>query len=260
MSNLREPRGLLPLDDDRWSALTHAYGPASDVPDTLRAIEANVSPTYSPSLAEMRRNPTPWERIYPLVHQRTVYSAAYAAVPHLVRIGGALPELREQVFTVLGDCFAPDTGVPCPADLQVGWEWAREEARRWLPPSGLTGYPMSFALRGFLALRHATGVVYRIDQIGSGEVEGLCPHCGEYALFELEAVACPPVCYGTPPLDWPIEETTTVARDIAAWAGDTYLTECIAALSAPRACAACGQSFTPEEAAEAEARTRAPLP
>ncbi|MEV4709105.1 hypothetical protein [Actinoplanes sp. NPDC049316] len=55
------------LDEVDWAALTHAYGPAHDVPELLR--EAALSDLYG--------------RIF---HQGTVYTATAAAVPFLVEL------------------------------------------------------------------------------------------------------------------------------------------------------------------------------
>lgn len=70
---------MLPLDDARWSALSDAYGASSGIPILLAQAEklpegtgGNVEPYFSL-----------WSA---LCHQGDVYSASYAAFPHLVRI------------------------------------------------------------------------------------------------------------------------------------------------------------------------------
>jgi hypothetical protein len=71
---------MLPLDDPRWADLTHAYGPASDIPDLLRRLEATPG-----QKADYRDEPwfTMWSS---LCHQGDVYTASYAALLHVVRI------------------------------------------------------------------------------------------------------------------------------------------------------------------------------
>ena len=70
---------MLPLDSPTWRQLRHAYGPASDVPDMLR--EAAADPRQREDRAE------PWHSLWSaLCHQGDVYSASYAAVPHIVQI------------------------------------------------------------------------------------------------------------------------------------------------------------------------------
>lgn len=66
-------------DEARWAELSHAYGPAGDIPALLRALESDPS----------QRAPAqePWVTLWSsLCHQGDVYDASYAAVPHIVRI------------------------------------------------------------------------------------------------------------------------------------------------------------------------------
>ena len=71
---------MLSLDSDRWNTLTHAYGTAADIPRLLRSAAADPSPTSS-------YKSEPWFSLWSaLLHQGSVADAAYAAVPHLLRI------------------------------------------------------------------------------------------------------------------------------------------------------------------------------
>jgi hypothetical protein len=76
----------LSLDDTlRWSNLQHAYGSASDVPGLLRRLE--VLPASSGT-------DEPWFSLWSsLAHQGDVYSASFAAVPHVVRALSTAPVL-----------------------------------------------------------------------------------------------------------------------------------------------------------------------
>lgn len=70
---------MLPLDDPRWSTLKNAYGESSGIPKLIR--DAEKLPEDSGSDAE------PYYSLWSaLCHQGSVYSAPYAALPHLVRI------------------------------------------------------------------------------------------------------------------------------------------------------------------------------
>lgn len=71
---------MLPLDASEWSELRHAYGPAADIPALLEQLAANPRPK-----SDYRDEPwfTLWSS---LCHQGDVYTASYAAVPHLVQI------------------------------------------------------------------------------------------------------------------------------------------------------------------------------
>jgi hypothetical protein len=67
---------MLSLDSPRWSTLQHAYGDASDIPELLRQL-----PDFPPS----QGNEEPWFTLWSsLAHQGDVYSASFAAVPHVV--------------------------------------------------------------------------------------------------------------------------------------------------------------------------------
>src|SRR5687767_5858299 len=69
---------MLALDDPRWSELGHAYGDASDIPELLRQLES------VPDSNDMNE---PWFSLWSaLAHQGDVYSASFAAVPHVVRV------------------------------------------------------------------------------------------------------------------------------------------------------------------------------
>ena len=71
---------MLALGDPFWSQLNHAYGPASDIPNLLRNL----------ALFPLQRSygqAEPWHSLgSSLCHQGNVYTASYAAVPHLLQI------------------------------------------------------------------------------------------------------------------------------------------------------------------------------
>jgi hypothetical protein len=71
---------MLSLDDPSWKELQHAYGDAVDVPDLLRALASATAPKTD-------YKDEPWFTLWSsLCHQDDVYSASYAAVPHIVHI------------------------------------------------------------------------------------------------------------------------------------------------------------------------------
>jgi hypothetical protein len=68
------------LESTDWSTLKHAYGPAEDIPPLLHRLSLDPTPKNS--------NDEPWFTLWSaLCHQGDVYSASYAAVPQIVRIG-----------------------------------------------------------------------------------------------------------------------------------------------------------------------------
>ncbi len=71
---------MLSLDDSRWRELAHAYGVARDTPALLTALASSTRP-----VAES--DGEPWFSLWSsLCHQGDVYTASYAALPHIVDI------------------------------------------------------------------------------------------------------------------------------------------------------------------------------
>ena len=67
---------MLDLDSPRWSDLSHAYGSATNTPELLKQLE---------TLPTSDGQSEPWFSIWSsLAHQGDVYSASFAAVPHVV--------------------------------------------------------------------------------------------------------------------------------------------------------------------------------
>jgi hypothetical protein len=74
---------MLSLDSPKWSELVHAYGMASNIPHLLRQLE---------TMPPFNGKEEPWSSIWSsLAHQGDVYSASFAAVPHVVRILALAP-------------------------------------------------------------------------------------------------------------------------------------------------------------------------
>ncbi len=70
---------MLPLDSAQWSQFNHAYGAARNIPGLILQLE--VRPPGDDPKAE------PYFSLWSaLCHQGDIYSASYAAVPHLIRI------------------------------------------------------------------------------------------------------------------------------------------------------------------------------
>lgn len=81
---------MLDLDSPKWSELRHAYGAASDIPSLLRQLE---------SLPKSEGEKEPWFSIWSsLAHQGDVYSASFAAVPHVVRVLSGAPAEADSSF------------------------------------------------------------------------------------------------------------------------------------------------------------------
>ncbi|MER5479171.1 hypothetical protein ABT026_19705 [Streptomyces sp. NPDC002734] len=68
------------LDDLPWSAVSHAYGAADDLPDLLRALAGPDDGAADEALSELYGS---------VLHQGTVYAATVETVPYLARLAAA---------------------------------------------------------------------------------------------------------------------------------------------------------------------------
>jgi hypothetical protein len=105
---------MLALDSPRWSELEHAYGPAVDIPDLLRALD---------DLPRSDGESEPWFSLWSaLAHQGDVYSASFAAVPHVVRVLSTAPDRADGVyfdFPAWIEICRQRRGVHMPFDLKA---------------------------------------------------------------------------------------------------------------------------------------------
>jgi hypothetical protein len=90
---------VLPLESLEWALLRHAYGPASDIPGLLRRLAADPGPRENISAES-------WELVWSrLCHQDDVYTASYAAVPHIVEIARTTQGPIDFSFLLLPTCI-----------------------------------------------------------------------------------------------------------------------------------------------------------
>ncbi len=75
---------MLSLNSPRWNELSHAYGNAGNIPAVLEQLKT------APPMAEP--DSEPWFSLWSsLCHQYDVYTASYAALPHVIAIGASRP-------------------------------------------------------------------------------------------------------------------------------------------------------------------------
>lgn len=115
---------MLALDSKRWSKLSDAYGDASHIPGLL--VELQSLPPDADSEAE------PYFSLWSaLCHQGDIYTASYAAVPHIVRIMGTASERVPMTLFLLVACIeiarSEGRGPAMPRDLKA--EYAAALAR-----------------------------------------------------------------------------------------------------------------------------------
>jgi hypothetical protein len=107
---------MLSLDSSRWSELKHAYGAASDIPELLRRLDA---------LPTADGDEEPWFSLWSaLAHQGDVYSASFAAVPHVVKALASAPSLAHFTyfqFPAWVEICRTKNSVPVPDDLAAAY-------------------------------------------------------------------------------------------------------------------------------------------
>ena len=132
---------MISLRDSRWGELRHAYGEAADIPPLLQAIERD------PSTSDTREGP--WFDLWSaLCHQGDVYSASFAAVPHVVRILALVPGeacFDFFLFPASVEIARHRSGVTVPPDLVSSYRdalgqlpaiAAAASQRQWSAPLG----------------------------------------------------------------------------------------------------------------------------
>lgn len=107
---------MLSLDSARWSELKHAYGAASDIPELLRRLDA---------LPTANGEEEPWFSLWSaLAHQGDVYSASFAAVPHVVKALASAPSVAHFTyfqFPAWVEICRSKNSVPVPEDLAAAY-------------------------------------------------------------------------------------------------------------------------------------------
>jgi hypothetical protein len=115
---------MLGLNDSRWNELEHAYGNASDIPGLLKQLSA---------LPVAAGEDEPWFSLWSaLAHQGDVYSASFAAVPHVIAALASDPLKADSTyfqFPAWVECCRVNKDVPIPADLV----WDYKQALSQLP-------------------------------------------------------------------------------------------------------------------------------
>lgn len=179
---------LLSLDDPRWSALHHAYGAADDVPRMLRAL----------ARGEDRRETTkpregPWDAIWSaLCHQGDVYTATYAALPHVVAIGTQRPAVEQPMFWGFAAAVAISSHrASMPTDLRAAYDVSVRDAERSATACLVRGISPDAArtlLWAISGLRGWRAVARAVEGLGDEELAPKCPKCTRRLYVSLGAL------------------------------------------------------------------------
>lgn len=100
---------MLALDSPLWAGLEHAYGEASDIPALLEATEHGDEDAEEDLWASL------W-------HEDEVFTASYAALPHLVRMVASERDTVSlwllYLVAAIESARLADRGPPVPEDLR----------------------------------------------------------------------------------------------------------------------------------------------
>jgi hypothetical protein len=166
---------MLELGSPRWSELTHAYGGAVDIPPLLERLSTASAPADGMS--------EPWFSLWSaLCHQTDVYTASYAAVPHVVAIAASKPRgerLEHLNFIACVEGFRhKEAAPPIPDDLRDDYLSSIKQAAALV----LDCLAMEWDEAGYRVLLGALATVRGEYKLGSAiielEEEIECAACG----------------------------------------------------------------------------------
>ncbi|MCK9193245.1 MAG: hypothetical protein M0P19_05155 [Nevskia sp.] len=143
---------MLSLDSPRWSELRHAYGKASDIPALLRLLG---------TLPESKEEEEPWFSLWSaLAHQGDVYSASFAAVPHVVAALATNPSQACSTyfqFPAWVEICRKQKGVAVPSDLQSAYAQALSKLPALVAAASFREWDAGFLACALSAIAAAKG-------------------------------------------------------------------------------------------------------
>jgi hypothetical protein len=213
---------MLALDDPRWSTLRHAYGAAGDVPRWLDALpDEDV-----------------WESLWSaLCHQGSVYTASYAAVPHLAAIAGALPPVPQaRYWKLIAAIAGARDAAPIPDDLRDAYEVALEIARARILVCLTPDADASWLLVAIAQLRGWRAVADAVESLCDGEIYRRCARCRRELFVD---VSVAPFAGAVIEPRSPRTELRALA-DLARETRQPTLADRVVALDADAICPGCG--------------------
>lgn len=169
---------MLSIESPRWGALSHAYRDATNVPAMLRDLQRGASSAWREA----------WDGVWSsLCHQGTVYSATYAAIPHIVALAAdtSVSNPRHADYLIfVGAVATSSDAAAMPDDLRTDYSAALMRAEP-LVVAALESKPTSVAivvylLQAMAALHGCTRTAEIIDGFVDGEFIPRCPaeQCG----------------------------------------------------------------------------------
>jgi hypothetical protein len=160
---------MLPLNSPRWRSLSQAYGDASDVPRMLQALFRDSADVRSEAWSDI------WSS---LCHQGSVYTASYAAVPHIVEHATSNESARAHCLIFVGAVATSTDAAAIPWELREEYVAALARAEP-LVIAAIEAKPseehkLVYLLESLAALRGCTLTAQIIEGFADG---GFVPRC-----------------------------------------------------------------------------------
>ena len=169
---------MIPLDSPIWADLEQAYGSAANVPAMLDKLRH-------------MRDRDAWDDIWAsLCHQGTVYTATYAAVPHIFDIFQSASEAeREEFIMFFGRVAASLDGAPIPKRLESEYAKAiqavAEVAREFLLSRSWETADYLFTLQAVAGLNGCHGPGHFLEWIYNEECQINCIECDQFLIVAI---------------------------------------------------------------------------
>ncbi len=143
---------MLILDSPLWGELRHAYGVASDTPALLRQLQ---------SLPACSGENEPWFSLWSsLAHQGNVYSASFAAVPHVIQALATDPVSASSTyfqFPAWVEICRQNHGTPIPPSLKAPYFSALAELPGLVAAASTRPWDADFTACALSAIAAAQG-------------------------------------------------------------------------------------------------------
>jgi hypothetical protein len=159
-----------------------------------------------------------------------VYTASYAAVPHIVELGAGLePPHQLMCWAFVGSVARSTDGPPIPDDLRAAYDGALARCepliRATLLARRFEAHEVVYLLGAIAAVRGHRGLSYALDYLCDG-FEPHCPRCQAQLSVELDSERlfvtvdepAPPRATRRLPIDWPDPAPGRADPSLPIWA------------------------------------------
>ena len=144
---------MLPLESTRWSELRDAYGSASKIPALLGQL------AQFPDETSYQAEPwfTLWSSLY---HQGDIYSASFAALPHIVEALASDPARASLSYFLLPasiEVARASCGIEVPPDLEQSYHAALSRVPQLAASAAKPAWDSDRCIAALAAKSAATG-------------------------------------------------------------------------------------------------------